>query len=445
VARLVGEPVVTGVATAAPTTDRALAVHPRLDDAFRALDAAGVAWAVLRGLDRLADPEGDVDLLVAADAGDAVVAALAAARFGELPAAGRGSHRFFLGLDRSGGWLKLDVVDDLAFGRWAETDSGIAAACLARRTRSGGSPWRLADEDAAWAELLHLLLDPGHWTRERTRRLGAVAARASDLPLDGPVVAWLRRVDPAAPAALLAAIRASASGAARANAKAVRRAAIRRDPLGAALRLGRTVVRRRLSRAPLPIGRRGMVVALLGPDGAGKSSVARRLSVLSPLPVRTFYLGAYPQSEGMTDGPSKVPGLRFLRRLGRLAGRGLAARLHAWRGGLAVLDRHPLETLLDGRGNLRRRLLARSVSRPDLFVVLDAPAALIHERKGEWPVDTIEHQLAGYRRLASRPDVRRVDGSGSIEAVALAAMTAVWEIFIRRGLQAERQSRGPGR
>ena len=39
-------------------------VHPALLRAFAALDGAGVAWCLLRGEARLADPSGDVDLLV---------------------------------------------------------------------------------------------------------------------------------------------------------------------------------------------------------------------------------------------------------------------------------------------------------------------------------------------------------------------------------------------
>ena len=41
------------------------AVHPALLRAFAAMDDAGVAWCLLRGEARLADPTGDVDLLVA--------------------------------------------------------------------------------------------------------------------------------------------------------------------------------------------------------------------------------------------------------------------------------------------------------------------------------------------------------------------------------------------
>ena len=111
---------------------------PVIAAAFDALDRAGIAWAVLRGLDDLADPRGDVDVLAQPGARREVRSAFATAGFKELPRPGRGSHRFFLGLEASGRWLKLDVVDDLAFGRWAELDTGTATDCLRRRIRS----WR---------------------------------------------------------------------------------------------------------------------------------------------------------------------------------------------------------------------------------------------------------------------------------------------------------------
>jgi hypothetical protein len=422
---------VTAVATRSPVDVPGGRVHPRIEEAFTSLDGAGVAWALLRGADDLADPRGDVDVLVAPGSLRDVRVALAQAGFGQMPFPGRGSHRFFVGLDASRPWLTLDVVDDLAFGRWAELDTRVAAACLRRRTRDADGPWLLFEDDAVWAELLHLLLDPAALSGERADRAIVAGARAARVATDGPLAAWLASVDPAAGGTIVGALGdepAARVDAARARARSALRAGVRRAPLRSLARALRTIVRRRLSRLPIPYRRRGLVVALLGPDGAGKSSVAARLGALSPLAVRSFYMGAYPQAEARRGGiAASVPGIAFGRRLARLMGRAIAARIHAWRGGIAVLDRHPAESRLDGRGSLRRRLLAAAVPDPDLFLVLDAPATLVRDRKPEWPLATIERQLAGYRALATRPNARRIDASRPLDEVARATMAAIWD------------------
>jgi thymidylate kinase len=430
---------VTALAASPWTARPGRAVHPAVTAAFQALDRAGVGWAVLRGVDELADPSGDVDVLVPGSAWRLVRSALSAAGFVELPRPGRGSHRFFVGPDSSGGWIKLDLVDDLAFGRWAEIDTGLAGACLERRGRSADGVCQLSTDDAAWAQLLHLLLDPGRATADRRDRLVAAAAGAGRASASGPVAAWVRDLGGPGPEAIVAAISAAQHGrvdAVRGRvARRLRRAAMRQAPARTMARVIRTVAQRRLAGLPTPdpARRRGLVVALLGPDGTGKSSVAARLAKHAPVPVRRFYLGAYPNADGLAhEHARRVPGPGLLRRLTRLAARGAAARVHAWCGGLAILDRHPLETQLDGRGGLRRRLLARAVPRPNLVLVLDAPAAVIHDRKAEWPLVTVERQLAGYRRLAERPGAIAIDATGSVDEVTVAAIEAIWAHWARR-------------
>ena len=72
-------------------------VHPALLRAFAALDGAGVAWCLLRGEARLADPSGDVDLLVAPADLPRLDAVLATAGFLPVPGVGKGAHRGYVG------------------------------------------------------------------------------------------------------------------------------------------------------------------------------------------------------------------------------------------------------------------------------------------------------------------------------------------------------------
>src|SRR5439155_11457122 len=79
--------------------------------------------------------------------------------------------------------------------------------------------------------------------------------------------------------------------------------------------------------------------------------------------------------------------------------RGYAA---AWRGHIVLCDRHPVEILaiLPQRTRtgavLERILTQRLTPRPDAIVVLDAPAGVLHGRKQEHPIATLERWRSGY-------------------------------------------------
>src|SRR5215213_5099437 len=165
-------------------------IHPALLEAFEALEHAALRWALLRGADDLALPDGDVDLIVDADE-DAVSAALTTAGFRRLRARGHGSHRFYFRYDtEQDHWLKLDVLGRAEFGEYGEYRSRLAEACLVRRRRDG-SVSRLHDVDEAWLYLLHLVLDKGGVATEREVAAMSAAERAD---LTGPIPALLSRV-----------------------------------------------------------------------------------------------------------------------------------------------------------------------------------------------------------------------------------------------------------
>lgn len=183
------------------------AVHSAVSRALGALDRAGVHWCVLRGEWDLASPEGDVDLLVAGGDTGRLRDALRPIGFVPLRAWGRGPHRFFVGYDEaSGRRIKLDVVTELAYGRYQELRTGAAKGCLARR-RYLGTLSLLAPDDAFWTLLLHCIFDrrafsPSH--RTRLFELSAAAHPNSEL---GEVVSDLL-AERWGPATLLELVRA---------------------------------------------------------------------------------------------------------------------------------------------------------------------------------------------------------------------------------------------
>jgi hypothetical protein len=154
------------------------AIHPAVSRALEALERSKVHWCLLRGESDLASPEGDVDLLVARGDMPRLRDALAPLGYLPLRAWGRGPHRFFVAYDEaSARRVKLDVVTQLAYGRYQEARTAAAAGCLARR-RYVGELALLSPGDAFWALLLHCMLDREAFSAAHRGRLLELAGEA---------------------------------------------------------------------------------------------------------------------------------------------------------------------------------------------------------------------------------------------------------------------------
>jgi hypothetical protein len=160
------------------------AIHPAVSRAFEALERSSVRWCLLRGESDLTSPEGDVDLLVARGDMPRLRDALAPLGYVPLRAWGRGPHHFFVAYDEaSARRVKLDVVTQLAYGRYQEVRTAAAAGCLARRRHVGGLAL-LSPGDAFWALLLHCMLDREAFSAAHRGRLLELAGEADcDLEL----------------------------------------------------------------------------------------------------------------------------------------------------------------------------------------------------------------------------------------------------------------------
>jgi len=186
-------------------------------------------------------------------------------------------------------------------------------------------------------------------------------------------------------------------------------------------------------------------VALIGPDGAGKSRVAARLKQSCPLPIRCLYMGINIEASNHALSTSRL--VEYLRRLrnarsevrsqrggspsqGTNKKRGLGGWLWAY-GGLinrvldewyrqllswsyqilgyaVVFDRYFLyDFSLDGIDGekqpadkrLHRWLLEHCYPRPHLTIYLDAPADVLFTRKGEKTLKELDRRRQAFLQL----------------------------------------------
>lgn len=164
----------------------------------------------------------------------------------------------------------------------------------------------------------------------------------------------------------------------------------------------------------------GKIVVFLGPDGSGKSTVMGIVQAALTQSRTAFsyhyfapgFLGRYrPKGDGaITTSPhegrqygpvlilAKVLLMLFEFRMG-------VSRLRRVPQ-LALFDRYILDILVDpkryrmGHARWWMRALVQIAPRPDLVIVVSAPADVIQSRKQEVPAEETARQVAAYEALA---------------------------------------------
>lgn len=214
-------------------------------------------------------------------------------------------------------------------------------------------------------------------------------------------------------------------------------------------------------------------VAIIGADGAGKTTVARALEQTSSLPLRYLYMGANIESANVAlptsrlilrwklasyrrkaartgiEDPDyvsthheahrsirygKLPAtVRLLNRMAELCYRLIVALLWQLRGYTVLYDRHfafdarlvntPGSRLTD---RVYHRLADFVSPDPDLVLFLDAPPEVLFERKGEGTLESLARKRAAYIRYGNMtPGFVRLDAARPIQEVVAEAATLI--------------------
>ena len=207
-------------------------------------------------------------------------------------------------------------------------------------------------------------------------------------------------------------------------------------------------------------------VAMIGPDGAGKTTVCRELARSLACPTQYLYMGINLEVSNvllpttrlwlelkrwqgkrpdMTQGPhgsdargksgprrwmsSCKSSARLLNLMCEEAFRQMLCYYWRMRGRVVLCDRdfycdyyaYDIVPQEDDRGWARRLhgwLLKNAYRRPDLLIVLEAPAEHLYRRKGEGTLESLEQRRCEYRQLRSQfPFFHVVDATQPLDAV----------------------------
>lgn len=392
-----------------------------------------VRYCVLRDADRLDRRSGDVDLLVDRTDLARVDHLLEPLRFVKPRAWGYAAHRFFVAYDSdSDAWLKLDVIDHLAFGHEPVFGASLTEHCLNNRRRHGVA-FIPGPEPELVALLLHCVLEKRRFDPSRRDRLRALCGQITNHTMLSALVSAYWSPAMTGPRLLQmiqrdewdALLKESPAPAAERHLTA--RIAAR------AVRIGRGVLRRLNRRLP-SYRHRALTIALLAPDGGGKSTLVNGIRESFQVPVRSLYMGLYKRTSE-SQPQRRAPGLSFVSRLVRQWGRYLVACYHQAHGRFVLFDRYSYDAMLPPRSPLawhsrwRRWLLARSCPAPNLLVVLDAPGEVLYRRKREHSVALLEEQRQTYLRLAARPGSLVVDATQDAESVRREVTSFIWNAY----------------
>lgn len=417
-------------------------MHRFLLRIFESLDQYKINYCVMRDgheIDQLTSG-GEIDMLVEPRKLRQLGKLLASFGFIKLPGWGYQPHHFFVAYDtESDTWFKLDVVTKVTFGRPIHyLHTNLGKSCLQNRQRCGDVYIPLV-EDEFLSLLLHCVVDKNYIRDERGKRLQWLAGRINNRKYVEKVLKqyWSPRM----PFDELTAVISRGDWATLlAERGAVHTQLEAANGLFSGLRLNAKRVMRRINRSVgwwLPMrGPRAMSVALLAPDGAGKSTLALGIEDSFFFPVQLVYMGLY-QNESKKKKRLSVPGFGLFGRILTQWRKYAQARYHQARGKLIIFDRYSYDALLTPRRKIgrlrqmRRNLLGKSCPAPNMVLFLDAPGEKLYARKGEHTPEILEAQRRNYLALQDQvPNMVVVDVDRDPDTVRRDVMQLIWRGYV---------------
>lgn len=411
-------------------------VHPALGALFGALEEHELRWLLLRMPSSLAAPTGDVDLLVAPEHAAMLLAVAQEQGFASLPGWESVPDLMLVRYDRpSNRWLVLEVATRVSFRAprsWVL--DGAAEQVLSRRQLVNGIPLPAAG-DRFWLLLLHCLLDKGRVGSRYRAPLQRLASAGLDSPLGASTCS---AAGPAfAPRDFVDAARSGEENRLLGLGDQLETQLRRRRPVDQRVR-AMARLSARTARKPLLLRRRrGLSLALLGPNGVGKSTAAAELQRSLPFEVRIVYMGMWKATENRRSRAARAAEIAV--RPFRIWWRYLVSQYHQLRGRMVVFDRYVYDALVPPKPPLlaAKRVyflfLSRALPRPRAAVFLDAPGQVTFGRKPEDLPENLELERHLYRELTKRSlPVERIDATADMRTVQAEIASILWrELTLR--------------
>ena len=400
-------------------------------DALAALESASVVLALLRPGSAGVRVGRDVDLLVRQSDMARADEVLRAQGWLSPASAGHGSHRFYVLYEpRANAWYELDLVTRLDFGPMQSYGTDLAEACLRRAVREKGGVPELNPGDAFWVLFTHLA-----WKEATAPRLAELEMYAKKARVDGPVAEMVAEYIIGGRGGLDQILAAVSAGDWK-NVETAQDQMRRRWRRSKAIEVSTGYGKNWLLRRTRPPKNRGRSIALLGLDGAGKTTVATSLKAQVAWPSASLYMGVWREST-LDHLVRHLIGAQLFLRMGRLSRAALLMRYHQSLGRLVILDRYTIDAGLpspeaDWKSRVSNFAVLHIAPEPDRLVFLDVLPAIAFARKGELSIDEMEGRRDFYRELCQgSPQSVTIDANRPLSEVLAEVNHVLWDDLVQ--------------
>ena len=233
----------------------------------------------------------------------------------------------------------------------------------------------------------------------------------------------------------------------------VEKALFRLAPLSNTFRKIAVPVQRKLRPLGFAMGHRGIWVALLAPDGGGKSTLSRKLINQPLLRAKSIYMGinvdastvGFPTTKKLKQAVKSLEANKEKRKMLAVVKAAASINkllehwyrlalglLYSFNGRTVIFDRFVYDGYINARpkrlkSRLRHLLLWGVCPDADLTVYLDAPGEVLFRRKGEHSPEVLETQRRKYHGLQGKiPNFHVIDATQAPEEVLREVMQLIW-------------------